>query len=673
MNIKRKILFFKVFVLYEEHLSDDKEGNTMSAITGIYNLNKEPIKMENYNLLMSKLIQYPSDDIQIWKKGNIFFGCHAQWITPESVNEQLPYYDYDRQLVITADCIIDNRDDLLNQLRIEKSLGSLIPDSQIILLAYEKWGENCPKYLIGDYAFFIWDEKKQKLFGARDPSGYRTLYYYKDSIRFVFSTTIKSILALPYIEKNLNEHWLAEYMAISGMIDTVDASTTPYLNISQVPPFHSVTVTNENFKIQKYGQFKPETKLKLKSNEEYIEAFQDVFSKAVKSRLRTYRNIGSHLSGGLDSGAVVGFAARELKNENKLLHTFSYIPPSDFVDYTSKHLMPNETPYIRKTVDFVGGISDHYFNFDGVDSYSELNSILEMNEMPYKFFENSFWLKGIFEKAHSNGIGVLLNGDNGNLSISWGNALYYYGELLKKLKWFRLAKELNQYSKNVGGSRFRNIPVIARIAFPDIGKFVSKKSFQKSLVINDEFAKETGVFDKLSQFGITQSGWFTGNNLNNQRRMVYDDIYPWNSGNTFNTKLSLHYSLWKRDPTNDIRVVQFCLSLPEDQYVQNGMDRALVRRGTENILPNEVRLNQRIRGIQAADWVHRIVPHWDSLLEEMRELSVDERMLKYFNRDVINKALSRAEEGPNKKHITDPAYRNLTQSVMVFRFIKNNF
>ncbi len=643
----------------------------MSAIAGVFHLNNEPISMEHANNMMGVLRKFPANDVQTWIKNSIFLGCHAQWITPESINEHLPYYDHERQIAITADVIIDNREELFNQLNIEKSSGLFISDSQLILLAYEKWGEDCPKYLIGDFAFIIWDDKKQKLFGARDPSGYRTLYYYYDTTKFAFCTTIKPLLALPYIEKKLNESWLAEYMAISGMIDTVDASTTPYQNIIQIPPFHSITVSRTNIKLNKYGHFNPEKVLKLKSNGEYIEAFQDVFQKAVRSRLRTYRNIGSHLSGGLDSGSVVGFAARELKHQNRLLHTFSYIPPSDFKDYTSKHLMPNESPFIKKTVDYVGGIFEHYYNFDGIDSYSELNSILDMNEMPYKFFENSFWLKGIFEKAQLEEVGVLLNGDNGNLSISWGNAFYYYSELLKKFKWLRLAKELNQYSKNVGGSRFRNLPVILKLGFPVVRK--KKLNMSKSLVINQEFAKQTRVFDKLQQFGLNETGWFSGNNLNQQRRMVYDAICPWNAGNTFNTKLSLHYSLWKRDPTNDIRVVQFCLSLPDEQYVQNGMDRALIRRSTENILPNEVRLNQRIRGIQAADWIHRIAPHWDSLIEEMKELNADERMLKYFNKEIIDSALRKAVEGPQREQISNPDYRNLTQSLMVYRFIKNNF
>ena len=89
-------------------------------------------------------------------------------------------------------------------------------------------------------------------------------------------------------------------------------------------------------------------------------------------------------------------------------------------------------------------------------------------EMPYKFFENSFWLKGMFEKAQEREVGILLNGGRGNLSISWGSAIDYYALLLKRLKWIKLLNELNHYSKNVGGNRLRRLPIIAKVGFPII-------------------------------------------------------------------------------------------------------------------------------------------------------------------------------------------------------------
>ena len=135
--------------------------------------------------------------------------------------------------------------------------------------------------------------------------------------------------------------------------------------------------------------------------------------------------------------------------------------------------MADERPFIKSTVQYVGNIKDHYLDFEGRNSFSEIDDFLDVMEMPYKFFENSFWFKGIFEEAHKEDIGVFLNGDRGNLSISWGSALDYYAILLKRLNGFSLFNELNHYSKNVGGNRLRRLPLLAKIAFPFIRSDIS--------------------------------------------------------------------------------------------------------------------------------------------------------------------------------------------------------
>ena len=96
--------------------------------------------------------------------------------------------------------------------------------------------------------------------------------------------------------------------------------------------------------------------------------------------------------------------------------------------------------------------------------------------------------------------------------------------------------------------------------------------------------------------------------MNEHRRNHYQQLYVWNKSGVANTKISLRYSLWDRDPTNDLNVIRFCLSLPDEQYVQDGMERSFIRKATKNLLPDKVRLNQHVRGIQGADTVHRISP-----------------------------------------------------------------
>ncbi|RLQ96293.1 asparagine synthase-related protein [Falsibacillus albus] len=633
----------------------------MSAIAGIYQFNNQSVSVEDINAMMGALKHFPANDIRVWNhQPNMFLGCHAQWITPESIGEVVPYYDYERRLAITADAIIDNREELFQMLQIPRDEQKSMPDSELLLLAYRKWGEETPKHLIGDFAFMIWDEKEQKLFGARDFSGSRTLYYYKDHQRFAFCTTIKPLLELSYVEKRLNEEWLAEFIAVTHMFDTYDCHSTVFGKIMQVPPSHSFLIKEGKMKLIPYSASAIQ-ETRFKKNEDYVEAFQEIFSKAVNSRLRTFHHVGAQLSGGLDSGSVASFAAKSLKQADKRLLTFSYIPGQDFSDWTPSYRVANERPYIQSTVLHSKNMNNTALEFKGKSSYTEIDDWLDIMEMPYKFFENSFWVKGIQEEASQKGIGILLNGARGNLSISWGPALDYYSTLLKGFKWLRLYKEINLYSKNIGfPNKKRILKVVSQKAFP---KFGSTDSYEFPSIINSEFAKKTGVFTKVHNIENEMKKL----NYVENRQDHFQNQYTWNTTGNSNTKLSLRYGIWNRDPTNDRRVIDYCLSVPVNQYVQHGVDRALIRRATENYLPDNVRLNQLTRGIQGADWLHRIVPEWKAVKDELKEMTNNKEMIRYFNMDYIRSELKNFHPRPEKAF--DSSIRVLMRTLIVYRFI----
>ncbi|MCH6266021.1 asparagine synthase-related protein [Neobacillus citreus] len=648
----------------------------MSAIAGIYNFHQEPVNPDYSRNLMNAFELYPADRIHKWCNDSIFFGCHAQWITPESLGEVLPYYDYDKGLVITADAIIDNRDELFDELRIKGNQPKSLPDSQLILLAYEKWGEEVPKHLIGDFAFMIWDKKNQKLFGARDFSGSRTLYFHQSEIQFAFSTTTKSLLSLPYVEKRLNEEWLAEFLAIPSMVEAVSSISTVYKDIQQIPPSHSICVQNDKVTLTRYCNLEANETLKLKSNEEYEEAFQEIFQKVVTSKIRTYGRVGAQLSGGLDSGSVVSFAAKGLRKENKTLHTFSYIPEDDFIDWTPFYFIPDERSYIKETVNYVGNINDEYLSFEGRSPLTELDEFLSIMEMPYKFFDNSFWLKGISEHASKQGIKVLLNGARGNFSISWGSqtlTLNHYASLLKKLRWLQLYKDLGAFCNHFKTEKSHILSIVTKKAFPRISNMLARanqENYKFPLLLNPELAIRTNVAEKLVKYAID----ITGNNNekpNDLRLNHFKHLYTWNKSGTANTKLSLQYGVLDRDPTNDLRVIRYCLSVPEEQYVTNGMERSLIRRATRNYLPDKVRLNQLSRGIQGADAIHRLTGSWKLIYSELKQLTKDSRIEGLLNIDVIKKALDDIGVNPRPEVIFDDSYRVLTRSLTVYRFIKN--
>ncbi|MDT3699196.1 MAG: asparagine synthase-related protein [Thermincola sp.] len=642
----------------------------MSAIAGIFHLDGETVKTEHSSRIIGALQKYPADRTQTWAKENVFLGCHAQWITPESAGEQLPYYDHKRKLAITADAIIDNRDELLERLHILQAYRKTISDSELILLAYQEWGEEAPKNLIGDFAFMIWDEKKRRFFGARDFSGCRTLYYFRTPQRFVFCSVIYPLFSLPYVHKELNEQWLAEFLAIPGPHDSTDITSTVYQNIEQLPPSHSISISSQGVKTSRYCTLTGGERLHFRTNQDYEEAFRDVFQSAVTARLRTHRNVGAHLSGGLDSGSVVSFAAKALQEQAKKLYTFSYVPTDDFVDWTPKHRIADERPLIIKTIRYVGNIKDNFLDCAGKSPFSEIDDMLETIEMPYKFFENSFWIKEIYEQAQKLNIGVLLNGARGNFTISWGPALDYYASLLKKLKWIRLYREIYFYCHNMDVGRRRTLSIVRKKAFPFIERaFAPKDRYTFPELINPEFAKKTGVFNRLHEQGVNIGGSSTPS-IYEGRKQQFEQLYYWNLNGTMGSKLSLRYSVWDRDPTNDLRVVRFCMALPEEQCVQNGVDRALVRRSTKGFLPDEVRLNQRVRGIQGADGVHRMLPAWNKFIDEILKLMADNNVSEFLNLEAVKAAISAIGSKPSPENAFDSEFKVLMRSLITYRFIK---
>ncbi|AOZ92688.1 asparagine synthase-related protein [Paenibacillus crassostreae] len=649
----------------------------MSAIAGIYRFNGEDAQIEHGGFMMEALKQYPANQSALWHKEQVLLGCHAQWITEQSIHETLPYYDHHRELAITADAIIDNRDELMDQLQVLHNVRKSMTDSEILLLAYEQWGESMPARLVGDFAFVIWDERKKQFFGARDFSGARTLYYHRNEQQLSFCTVIHPLLSLPYIHKELNEPWLAEFLAISGVFEPPDLSTTIYKHIEQLPPSHTISIKNNKVVITRYNALSDVAPLQLTSSLDYEEAFRNVFNIAVTSRIqRTNRNVGAHLSGGLDSGAVVSFAARALQNNNRPLHTFSYVPEDGFVDWTSKYRLADERPLIKQTVQYVGNIDDNYMDFKGRSSLSEVDDWLDIMESPYKFFDNTFWLRGIYEEAQQRGIDIMLNGARGNYSISWGPAIEYYTKLMKKFEWLRLSREIKLFSKNVGVGRKRVYSIVGRKAYPILERVrPSSSPYDYPQLINSDYAKLAGVYDKLGDTNFTGIGSTQDLPADplEARRQHYDRVNMWSTTGTSSCKLSLRYSVWSHDPTNDLRVIRFCLSTPMEQFVQNGVDRSLVRRATKGWLPDPIRLNQRTRGIQAADSIHRMSDEWPVFIEELEHLSRDSRMQQIINMPVFHNALTEARNGLHPNQAYDPTIKLLMRSLIVYRFLQKNF
>ena len=291
----------------------------MSAISGIYYMDGRSIDPNLIKNMNEALSHRGPDGFDISVYETVAFGHQMLQTTPESIHEKLPFEDKNSSLIITADARIDNREELSKELDIENN--EKFSDSYFILKAYQRWGENCPEKLLGDFTFAIYDKKEEKLFCARDRMGVRSFYYYLSDNAFYFATEIKAILSIPELSFEINEVRVAQYL----LSELKDREITFYEGIRRLPAAHSLKINSDGFLLNKYWSFDPDFELKLPSNEDYVNKFRDIFMDAVKCRLRSNISPGFLLSGGLDSSSIVCTAKFLNANKEDYLKTFSAV------------------------------------------------------------------------------------------------------------------------------------------------------------------------------------------------------------------------------------------------------------------------------------------------------------------------------------------------------------
>lgn len=624
----------------------------MSAICGVINFASD-VPLEISLKMMDKLKAYVHDNSDTWFEKSAFLGSIIKYDTPESIEEKLPKENTSKGLVITADAIIDNRKELLEIFDIPKIEWNKTNDSQLILLSYIKWGEECTKHLIGDFAFAIWNKKKKELFCARDHVGKRTLYYYFSSNLFAFSTTINPLLQIGDGSKELDELWIAEFLSLEEVIQEIECDNTIYNQIKQLMPAHSMTINPNKMEVKKYWNPLDKPKLKLESNEEYEEAFKEVFSEAVNCRLRSIGSVGVLLSGGLDSGSVACIAAESLKAEGKRIKGFSSVPFKEYINSLPQNRIADERMQIEVMANWYNNIDLNFCDSSGIDSVNSIQRLLEIAEQPYKIVENFFWVNELSAKAAENGCTVLLDGQFGNISVSFGDMGTYLYTKYKQHRWISFLKGVSDYSKYYN-YRFKDVfkfylkSVLSDHTVNAYRKLKGRtiENYEEELftAVNKEFANRCKVDERFKLLGL---GEYSRSNqdINDYRNFLTKPIVYSQTG-AIETKISLANGIAKRDPTRDKRVIEFCASVPLEQFVYKGQERSLIRRSMKGILPDEIRLNNKNRGQQSADWVQRLIIDWQNTKNKIKWILEQEAIKQYMDTDKVSKVLEEVGDFP---------------------------
>ena len=259
----------------------------MSGIAGILYFDGYSDSRPAVARLVNAMSHRGPDGNSLWIKNNVGFGHCLLRSTPESFHENLPHTDISSSLTITADARIDNRNDLIAKLGLHNRDKAHLGDSELILETYKKWGKDCATQLIGDFAFAIWDQQKKLLYCARDHLGANSLAFVCNERFFAFASESEALLSLPGISSKPNEELVA-HILLPAFQDFKQKKSW-LIEVDGLMAGEYLVLTPEGKpSVQKYWQLgPPDQEDSYVSETESQEAFLEIFSEAVRCRLRT--------------------------------------------------------------------------------------------------------------------------------------------------------------------------------------------------------------------------------------------------------------------------------------------------------------------------------------------------------------------------------------------------
>ncbi|MBL4818904.1 MAG: hypothetical protein JKY15_06720 [Deltaproteobacteria bacterium] len=277
---------------------------------------------------------------------------------------------------------------------------------------FHQEGPTCLEKLVGDFAFAIWDPQKETLFAARDQMGQRLIYYtIQPGKFFAFSTVISGLLALEQIGRKINNAKVNDFLNLSCS----NPEQTFFDDLFRLEPGQYLEFKDGNLQLNSYWSLDNINPVRFGKDEDYLEAFREIFDKAVQSRLRSLYPVGAHLSGGLDSSSVVAMAVKN----GRPMTTFSAFPPVGYQGPTRPNWNLDDTHYIES-------MSSYYPNLETVILRSENRNLFSGLDATYPYLDapclnpcNRIWIDEIFEEALNRDMRVLLIGMTGNATISW--------------------------------------------------------------------------------------------------------------------------------------------------------------------------------------------------------------------------------------------------------------
>jgi asparagine synthase (glutamine-hydrolysing) len=547
----------------------------VSGIAGLLALAGGTADTRTLRRMLAALAHRGADGEGVWASGPVALGHRAFWTTPEAQTEGQPWHDAAGELAVVMDGRIDNRDELRAALRGRGCRLRADHDSELVLRAYECWGENFPRELAGDFGIAVWDGTRRRLVCARDPLGVKPLYYQGNGSTFRWGSEPEAILADPEVPRTADEGMVAEMLA--GYL--VSRADTLWVGLKRVPPAHTLTVDARGIRLARYWPPESLADIRYACDADYALHFRALLEEAVRGRLRAAGPIASHLSGGIDSSSVVALAQRLLQSGS---------PPVPLEAFTQTYpAQPRDERAFAEEVASRCGTKWHAVMPDppGPEYYeAQARRYLDFPDYP----NGAAGSLAISRLAASNGCRVMLTGVWGNAFLEGSTA-----HLADSLRGGRLVEAIRcarsdcalLYDTGLASALFNGgvrplVPSRIRRALSPLLRRAVVPQFMPAA-----FARRVGLRDRLRL-----PEWAPPYPTFAQRGVYTSALTAWNvHAGEITERGAAMFGIEERHPFTDRRLVEFCLALPEEQRWRGTTLKVVLREAMRGLLPEAVR------------------------------------------------------------------------------------
>ncbi|MFA5964182.1 MAG: asparagine synthase-related protein [Sphingomonas sp.] len=465
-------------------------------------------------------------------------------------------------------------------------------DAALVARACARWGIDAASRLRGSFAFALWDEERRRLSLARDPLGSRPLFYVEHARHIVFGTALPTLLALSEVPREMDELVLAQYLTRENR----DQERTLYRDIRRVPPGGIAIFDADSARIRRYWTIDDIKPVRLRADDDYVEAGREMLDRAVASCISRSGKLGATLSGGLDSSGAVATAAR-LRGTNGFT-AFNRAPGSPHpYGGMDERLLAGEVAARYPHVDLVV-VDDRRISPRDTDPAIEAAAM----GIPRGGSVNITWFESVMIAAEQAGIDVLMGGGLGNLTLSWDGAPNFRADLAGG-RWASASRGIAMAART---SR-RSIPsfLAHHLARP-----VVPRKWRRLRLLTARGSAPWLEYCLISPDFLSQVDYMR------HARESDADVMPAQTRPYREQRLAALQSQaprdiasfgrrkWRfenRDPYGDLRLVEFTLAIPDNQYWRGGVDRWLARRVLADRIPPSLAREWR-RGRQCPEW-----------------------------------------------------------------------